>query len=373
MGRKNVLVLAYYSMNFGDDLFLKVLIDRYPNVNFDLLTANRNYNNIFDKYDNVKIIYTYRDVKIGSMKFNLFFKIHDFLLKFNKYDAFINIGGSIFMQSAAWNFKFLERQYLLSKFKENNKKTFIIGANFGPYEDKNFYEKYDTLLGGFDDVCFRDKNSYSLFKELNNVRLAPDVVFNLKAKSYITIKNSVGLSIIDLRNRKVLQKHHKKYINKIIEIILYYMKNNYTVKLFSFCENEGDLKAIKEVLEKIDKNNLLKVINYNGNIDVFIKEFKECETIIGTRFHSVILSLLFNQNLYPLIYSMKTLNVLRDLNVDNSYTLIEEIENVTPSSVNNSSKINKLQDFETVFKAEKQFEKLDLLFSPSNLNVLEVT
>ncbi|WP_419096214.1 polysaccharide pyruvyl transferase family protein [Sutcliffiella tianshenii] len=39
--------------------------------------------------------------------------------------------------------------------------------------------------------------------------------------------------------------------------------------------------------------NKLKLVNYEGNKDHFIKEYQSCETIIGTRFHSIILALIF--------------------------------------------------------------------------------
>lgn len=68
-----ILVCAYFANNLGDDLFLKILIERYPNVKWELLTANRNYKKLFKDLKNVNIIYSYRDLPIGKKQVNPFF------------------------------------------------------------------------------------------------------------------------------------------------------------------------------------------------------------------------------------------------------------------------------------------------------------
>ena len=43
---KKILVNAYTSLNFGDDLFLKILFDRYPNVKWILPRGGKIYKNL---------------------------------------------------------------------------------------------------------------------------------------------------------------------------------------------------------------------------------------------------------------------------------------------------------------------------------------
>ena len=92
---KKILVSAYDHKNFGDDLFLKILFDKYKDIEWVLETSVKQYGDIFSKYNNVKI------------EFNIFYRILRKLklLKilrnrryFDRYDALIFIGGSIFMQ-----------------------------------------------------------------------------------------------------------------------------------------------------------------------------------------------------------------------------------------------------------------------------------
>lgn len=358
--KKRILVCAYFARNIGDDLFLKVLFDRYPEIEWDLLTANRHYNNIFKGYKNVKIIYSYRDIQIGKRSFNLFFKLNDVFLNLKKYDAFIHIGGSIFMQNKGWKMKMLERQYLVNEFKKMNKKTFIIGANFGPYKDDTFINEYKELFKKFDDICFRETYSYNLYKDLENVRVAPDVVFNLKVKK-IKKEKEVGFSLINLENREGLKEYSKIYNEKMIQFVKRYIVNGYKIKLFSFCENEGDLEVCQNIMSKIEPNdkNSIRIINYEGNIEYFLHEFSSCETIIGSRFHSVILGMICNHNIFPIIYSEKTYNVLSDLHMSSNCCYVEDLELLEVDSVIEAIKNNKLRNLDIVKEANKQFAKMD--------------
>ena len=93
------------------------------------------------------------------------------------------------------------------------KPRFILGSNFGPYQNIAFLEYYNNLLQTYTDVCFRDAYSKSLFPKLQNIRYAKDVVFagnfpvvNKKAKT-------VGFSVMDFSTRLNLMKISDDYKN----------------------------------------------------------------------------------------------------------------------------------------------------------------
>lgn len=128
----------------------------------------------------------------------------------------------------------------------------------------------------------------------------------------------------------------------------------------------SDPKVAEAVISAITEN--FEVVNYEGNIDEFLEKFESMENIIGTRFHSVILSQVFNQGLYPFIYSDKTLNVLRDIGLGQEYC---NIKNCEESEINNHKEKfdaeyildiisnNKINNKELFIEAEKQFQELD--------------
>lgn len=358
---KRILVYAYFAKNVGDDLFLKVLFDRYPHVKWELLTANRNYRKVFKDYPQVKIIYSYREVKIGRKYYNLFFTLNDLFLKYKKYDAIVSIGGSIFMQNDGWKKKLSNRKHIVKNFRLRDKKAFILGANFGPFKDEKFIEKYRGFFNQYNDICFRDSYSYHMFKDLSNVRMASDVVYNLEVNKKSRLEQSVGISTINLQSRSELKKYNQYYNEKIVSLIESYSEAGYKVKLFSFCENEGDLKGINHIKNKVSEKYRCKIetISYTGNLNSFLKEFQRCKIIIGTRLHSLILAMLNNQYFYPLIYNEKTSNILSDLGIENIGCHIKDIKKMDVHKVISKAGVTKLNSNQVFLSADMQFQKLD--------------
>ncbi|WP_062109544.1 polysaccharide pyruvyl transferase family protein [Bacillus niameyensis] len=361
MKRKKVLVNAYFAKNLGDDLFLKVLIDRYPKTSWYLMTPNKGYNKLFKNYQNVQIIRT-MDVNLGIRKINLFNKMNESILNYRRYDALVNIGGSIFMESSNWEESLEIRSQLPKKFKQANKQSFIIGANFGPFTDKQFVNKHREFFELFDDICFRDIYSYNLFKKSSNVRYAPDVVFNLHSQERDKEK-CIGFSLISLENRKDLKQYADIFCMKMIQLVERYIEDGYKIKLFSFCEKEGDLKISNYIKENISSNykELISVFNYEENIELFLEEFKRCETIVGARFHSIILALLFKQGVFPIIYSDKTFNVLKDLDMNKLYCHIRDMDAIDVNNVVKNASYNIFNKVGVFQQSEQQFKMLDEL------------
>ncbi|MEH7351934.1 polysaccharide pyruvyl transferase family protein [Gottfriedia acidiceleris] len=361
-----VLIDGYFEVNFGDDLFFKTLIERYPSTTWILNTSNKKYKNIFSK--------EIRKITLGVSlykKILLRTKIKKSVIEFSNYrdcDMLVIIGGSIFMDKPELKKIYEDREKLIRYFHDNGKKVFILGANFGPVRDESFIEYHKGVYKLCTDICFRDQYSYNLFNSMSNVRLAPDIIFQLKSEEFKKNKKTVGFSLIDLENRKDLKQYSDEYENKIRELIMLYLDNDYSVSLFSFCDIEGDMKAIHKIIQKLEESYIkrIKILNYTGDIVNFTKEFQCVENIIGTRFHSVILSQVFKQGLFPLIYSDKTYNVLKDINLDKHYKYIKDIENLKVKDVYNITKTNKLYESNVFMKSEEHFMVLDKYLETMN-------
>jgi len=360
MKRKNVLVSAYFAKNVGDDLFLKVLFDRYQDVNWYLLTGHRYYKDVFENYQHVNIIPYYRE--IGNL--NLFLSWCLLTGHIKKYDAFVMIGGSIFMQHKQWEKVFLTRTRIINLFNKNNLPTYIIGANFGPYQDKRFLKKYEHHFSKYTGICFRDMYSYNLFKQLPDVRMAPDAVFTLNVNKRVKPRTkSLGISPILLRNRDDLKLYENQYHLKLKEIIEHYLHKEYDIKLFSFCEYEGDLESVEQILKLLPEeyHKQISVINYTGNLESFIRAFQTCSIVIGTRFHSLILAMKFNQKFFPIIYSDKTIHSLKGIGINKLGHHIREIHTL---KINEIERLLNYTMNQNVFKeAERQFYYLDQLLT----------
>lgn len=171
-----VYVDAYLFENLGDDLFINILTKRYPKHNFFAITRGfKGY-----KSENLKV---YSNVIIFRMLKK--FQLEKYLA--NRYDLVVSIGGSMYMENND-----SKRDFSLGK-----NKRYILGTNFGPYRTQEYYQNIYNIFKNSEDVCFREKFSYDLFKELPNVRYASDIVFSLDTSSIkITNRKRAIISVI---------------------------------------------------------------------------------------------------------------------------------------------------------------------------------
>ena len=195
-----VFLNAYANYNLGDDLFLKIVADRYKNHNFICMPSN-NYNKFSSNLkfkDKIfcKVLCKISDKKIGYYAYKILL---------NKCKAILTIGGSMFMEK---NTKY---NYIYNI----NKPHYILGSNFGPYNTNKFYDEMYEIFSKVEDVCFREEYSYNLFKKLPNIRYASDIVFALNTDDVIITNNKkVVISTIDC-SKKTSLEHKEKYENKI--------------------------------------------------------------------------------------------------------------------------------------------------------------
>ncbi len=375
---KKVLVKAYARKNLGDDLFLEVLFNRYPQALF-YMEASDDYNEIFKRYHNVRIIrepskntlLRYFDYILRHF-FPFFFRIilkQRFVSFFKKsvlyqdIDAFVLIGGSMFMQHRS--LPVYDEIEFYRQLEENNPNisVFILGANFGPFKDDKYLKGYTDVFSKAKDVCFRESYSKGLFRDLNNVRFAPDIVFSASFKVLDKKKDTIGISIISPENRDGMGINEcRDYYEKNAELISNFVKDGKTVFLFSFCKEEGDEDSINKIVCRLAPDILTKVQTcfYSGEIESFLKTYSQVETMLCGRFHSIILSLLFEQSIFPIIYSSKMTNVLRDLGYKGSMVDLPNLGLIKYEDVKANVEINVLDISNAKEGANIQFQELDI-------------
>lgn len=353
---KKIYLDAVLEKNLGDDLFIKIISNRY-NAKFYTQTKH--------SYKNVRIANNLKIYSgLGVELINVFGskilkkgKMLGRLLK-NKCDFMVSIGGSIFIE---WGkFSLIKRHFGIY---DSTKVFYILGSNFGAYKTTEFFNFLkDNVISQAQDVCFREEYSYNLFKDLPNVRYASDIVFSLDTSNIkITDNKKVVMSVVDC-NRKAKPEFKKDYENKIIDMIKLFDKKGYEVVLMSYCKAEGDEDAIKSILSQItddELKNKVKTYFYDGNIEEALDVMADCQVVVGTRFHANILGFVLNKTVIPVAYSDKTLNVLKDMNFEGKVFDIRDLESFDVDSLTDDDLKYKLNvDFQRE-DAQRHFEKLD--------------
>lgn len=337
---KKIFIMAYARKNLGDDIFIKMLLDRYSKSDFYMKVNDYNFLSWLDKYSNLHVI-------DGNDTDDEIFNTD-----VNEYDAFIYIGGSIFMEGGkVYNLseKFLD---FICRCKANNKSFCYVSCNYGPYETKEYFELSKKAFKTCTDICFRDKYSYNLFKNIEQVRYAPDFAFTYPILSNSKIENSIGITVIDPGIRNDIKEIEKDYIYMLINNIKKYINQGKKVYLYSFCKYEGDERIIDILINKF-KNNVVDV-RYDGNINEFLNLYSKMEYMVCSRFHAMILSSVANQKMYIMSYSKKINNVVNDLGLNLPIVSFSEINDKLDMNIENFMGVDKDKISKIIDKAHMQ-------------------
>lgn len=358
---QKVMIYAYTNFNLGDDLFIKLLCERYPNTQF-CLYAPKEYKKLFKNIRNLRVYSSDTFIVRGT---NFIFKLLKTKTPYlrrriaQKCDAAVYIGGSLFMQNENWKTKYENK----SNMYIENQPFYLLGANFGPYYDQEYYLAYKNLFSKFTDICFRDSYSYELFRELPNVRMADDIVFQLNRdlKTNADNKNNVVISVIKPSIRKHLVNYDQIYYKKIKDIIIHLNKKGYTTTLMSFCEKEGDEEAIEKITKLLPEKYAGKVKKhfYRYDIDSALKIIATSSFVVATRFHSMILGWLFKKPVFPIVYSGKMTNVMNDVGFNGLYVELKNIDQLDPADVFKSIETNCIDVTKQIEGSKKHFKELD--------------
>lgn len=355
-----IYLKAYLENNLGDDLFVHIITERYPHTRF-IITAPNEYKEIYKDRKNLVIIskknLIYRAISRFFRKYIQKLSVERLINFFCR--GAVYIGGSIFIQPPEDKYEKSLRSFY---YTINKNFTAVIGCNFGPFSDKKFLNDYRTAFQKVSDICFRDKSSYELFKELKNTRYAPDAVFCLKNIPHTAQTKSVFISVINLSNRLELSHLQQAYESKIIDAVNMFSADGYTVKLVSFCRAEGDETTVSSIMDDthLRYRSAVSPLYYRGNLSEIINAAAESEIVIATRFHAMIIGLLFGKKTFPIIYSDKMTAALDCCGIDIEYIKIDDIDELSCDKLKNVLDNYRVPDLKNIIRdADRQFEATD--------------
>lgn len=359
---KKVFLYAYDHINLGDDLFIETIANRYPKVQFYLESDSSN-EIVFSHVKNLQIL------DKDSKKLKALEKIRpSFAARYcesrkKKCDAVVYIGGSIFMEYPTW-----KNIVTWWDYQSKNHPFYVLGANFGPYHTEAYRKGMEDNFKNLKDICFRDKNSFGLFPKVPTVRYAPDILFSYPMPKVVRQKNKIFFSVVPYDKFDSSNKRkdftEKAYKDMLKNVINHYVADGYYVQIASFCKKEGDLELAEELSR--DFSNGVEVLSYEGiNREEFIKETASSEYIIAMRFHGIILGMAAGIPVFPIVYSNKTINILKDMEFQGCYGDLRNPETLQYENTKKNLDEKYLIDVKMQIEQSKEhFEKLDQLLLP---------
>ena len=334
-----VFVNAYLENNLGDDLFMDILVNRYKNHQFYALTNS--YEATCSNVHKIKNKYFIKLIRKLNLK----------PIIANRFDLVVTIGGSVYMETSSKH-----------KFSLGKNPYYILGTNFGPYKTKEYFNNAHEFFKKAEDVCFREKYSYDLFSDLQNVRYASDIIFSLDVSNIkITNNKKIVFSIISCKD-KINEKYTQEYEKAIISLTKFFIEKGYEICFMSFCKLEHDEEAIENILAKCDEKIKEKITTYyyRGNRKEAIEILADSQIIVGGRFHANILGMLLGKTVIPMMYSDKTKNVLDDMKYEGKTIDIRNLHEFDAFKLLLEKDLQYKKDVSFQIKdAQNHFRKLD--------------
>ncbi len=287
----NILLNGFFDKNFGDDAMQQLVVKQFKEHDFYINCNQKEMLGHLEKYKNVHI---------GCSTPHI--------------DVFLNVIGTGFMYQTRFA-KVTKLFEILFKKTDKYPKTALIDCSFERFTSKTEKWLVKKSVGKYNLITCRDDASYRFLK--NNIKKSQILKFNDIVFSGDYIRKSDGdcLGIAPV-NRSKSEKNYEYYKNLAQFADNYIDASNKAVKLFAFDSgSENDVLAVTSIKNMMKNTDKVKIVVYNSDIDNFVKEFTECNMIIGSRFHSIVLAVMNKINTIAVYDNEKIYRACNDFNI----------------------------------------------------------
>lgn len=320
---KKILLKFFADTNLGDDLMVRLLLRRFPGWDFYAFSRRPEHLVQFHHYRNFHVLCRgYFSAAVGREKF----------------DAYILVGGSVLNYSCLSDLCYQLKEILIcAVLRVRSVPSMVVGANVTmPLRSRHFWAAKLLLslrLRLLDLTTVRDSLSYRIMAPLSpgRVRCYPDLVFGYPLLIHPVRSEAVktlGISVLG----NLSGGAQAGLVEKLAELSnLFLRSGDKTVLLFAFDTGlGGDREAAFQVRRKIEKQERVEIISYDGDTGAFLAHLSRCGALLPIRFHACILGLMMGIPLLPLIYAVKTENLLRDLRYPGTVLHLSDLGTADP-------------------------------------------
>lgn len=268
-------------------------------------------------------------------------KVYEEAIEFlEQFDCIIQVGGSFFIDLYGKNqYEWLMLANLIKK------PVYLVGHSLGPFERKSVNKMVSYLFPEIAKIYVRERASLqfldTLTTKLTNVSIGADTAWVMPEASPSAIADAemkaikkpiIGLTVRGLAPfDKRLGITQKEYEAKIIQLLDEYIDKGYHILCLSMCTGlDGYVKDDRivgyRIQQQLKNKSAMTVLMHEYNDLELGYILKKCKLLIGTRLHSVIISLRYNTPAIAIYYEHKSEGVLQKLGLKDWSFYINDLD-----------------------------------------------
>lgn len=308
----NILLDAFYDLNYGDDLFVETMTGLFPKCKF--------YS--FLEYYPPKVIE--KAQKIANLyllpECNVF-------LKKNMFDAYICVGGDIFPDGGDYT----KRKAYVRSVKQSNGVVVFWGFNLFHNYCEQTKKDIVELMADADVIAPRDEKSAQILRQLmpgKEIFAIADLAFLSDWKHCGSDGEILGISI--RRPNYATDDNMKQYTAKLQGVIDSYLKehDHRRVKIFSLSSGSTSDEAVaQEIIDGVAAKDRVEHVVYTGDTASIKQAISKCSVMICTRLHAMISCIALQVPFLPIVYEVKMDHILQEIGYKGNVVRFQEIGN----------------------------------------------
>ena len=290
---------AYFDNNYGDDLFINLLLKRYPDALFYCFLSNTP-KSVLDRASDFSNLVILPQGCVMQQNWN--------------YDAYIMIGGDVLSNGIDYS----ERIAIMRHVKACGGFVALLGFSlYTEYGEKTIGD-LRSMAEIADSIVLRDVVSAKRFQSLvpgARVIQSTDMVFTAGYHTKNVEKERV-LGIIPRRKLYSTDEEHLAYCQSMAMICDAWLERNRDsqIRFLAYSTGEYDDRVTSLDILKLMSNKVnVELVAYEGNIEQFIKKVASCEALLPTRFHGLVFALIFRIPFVVIPYEVKIEQLLSEL------------------------------------------------------------
>lgn len=242
--------------------------------------------------------------------------IEDFKKAIRVCDLVVIGGGNMIFDRTRFSESYYKVDSIIDIAKQYKKKVFVTSIGIGPFVTNKQIEYMKQTLQKADYVTVRDHKSYSYVIDLKNkVYLSVDPVFVMgENDDTFKVRNNkkvAAISVIDLRLNGCNSREYEEYINKMRMLINSLIEKDYKIILYS--TDFLDYTAVDYLAKGLSADSKIEYIH---NEDELLKIYSNCDLVIGTRMHSLIIAIAQNIPVIGLSWQPKVKNMFKMVDLE---------------------------------------------------------